>query len=137
MVSCDPACPWHRSRSADEDAPAKEALSRRADVGFSVGGAAPSCINIFPIKCGALIHPAAHSALYKKSQCFYSRSESCNPACRGLTLHKESAEFVSNLKINLEENPKNQSLPVWSPAAAAQDASDFAWMRMKQNISFN
>lgn len=133
MASCDPACPWHRSRSADEDASANQALSLRADVGFSVGGAAPLCINIFPIKCGALIYLAAHSALYKKSQCFHSRS--CNPACRGLALHKESAEFGNNLKMNLD--PKNQSLLVWTPAAVAKDASDFAWMKMKQNISFN
>lgn len=56
-------------------------LSLWADTGFSVGGVAPPSINIFPIKCLPLIHLAAHSALYKASQCFYCKSWSRNPAC--------------------------------------------------------
>lgn len=65
--------------------------------GFSVGGVAPLSINIFPVKCRPLIHLAAHAALYKTSQCFYCKSESPNPACRGLLWIKQlkgSAEVL-------------------------------------------
>lgn len=74
--------------------------------GFSVGGVAPLSINIFPVKCRPLIHLAAHSALYKTSQCFYCKSESCNPALPPLL--NQAAKRVSRTckDTNIEEDPK-------------------------------
>lgn len=67
-------------------------------LGFSVRGVVPLSINIFLVKSWPLIHLAAHSALYKTSQCFYCKSESSARGGWGWGLSVNQAAKNSDLQ---------------------------------------